>query len=142
MPPAADEAHAFHDSWLPSEEQQLRFCRAYIAAMRGLVSPPDSDGPATPPAAEGGSRPPPLPAAGVELAGRVLSTAAEDAGSSDEAVARLLRRKAAAHVPLSHLKWGLWGLIQDRLSDVDFDYLGYARMRLERYHSTKGIVLG
>jgi hypothetical protein len=131
----------FHDSWLPSEEQQLCFCRAYVAAIRGAAAAAAAASATERRGAEGGSQPPPLPDAGVALAGCILSAAAANGASSEEAGARLLQRKAAAHMPLSHLKWGLWGLIQDRLSDVDFDYIGYARMRIERYHSTKRNVL-
>lgn len=33
-------------------------------------------------------------------------------------------------MPAAHLLWGVWGLIQSRHSDIDFDYAGYARKRL------------
>lgn len=33
-------------------------------------------------------------------------------------------------MPAAHLFWGLWGLIQSRLSDIDFDYTTYAHKRL------------
>lgn len=32
---------------------------------------------------------------------------------------------------LSHLCWGLWGIIQENASQNDFDYLGYSLQRLE-----------
>ncbi|GBG32215.1 Choline/ethanolamine kinase [Hondaea fermentalgiana] len=31
----------------------------------------------------------------------------------------------------SHIFWGLWGIIQQKFSPIDFDYLGYARLRLK-----------
>ena len=35
---------------------------------------------------------------------------------------------------VSHLLWGLWGLIQARVSQLpDFDFEAYARQRLEQY---------
>ena len=41
-------------------------------------------------------------------------------------------RQAAtrAYIPVSHLLWGLWGLIQAKSSEIDFDYVAYATQRL------------
>ncbi len=40
--------------------------------------------------------------------------------------------RGAAQV--SHLLWGLWGLIQARVSQLpDFDFTAYAQQRLEQY---------
>jgi choline/ethanolamine kinase len=49
--------------------------------------------------------------------------------------------RVRALMPLSHLKWGLWGIIQSKLSEVEFDYKEYARKRLQQYHATKCILL-
>lgn len=35
-------------------------------------------------------------------------------------------------MPMAHLFWGLWALLQASLSDIDFDYEGYGRKRLAR----------
>ena len=117
----------FHDDRFPSEEQQLHFCRAYIAAMQQLLQ---QDGAA---AAEEALAP-----AGAALAAAVV---AGGGGGGSAAAARLLATKAVAHVPLSHLMWALWGLIQAKTSDVEFDYRGYATQRIQRYHATKRAVL-
>jgi hypothetical protein len=46
-------------------------------------------------------------------------------------------------MPASHLVWGLWGLIQVKVSDVpDFDFYGYALQRLNAYHAGKKRLLG
>jgi len=37
----------------------------------------------------------------------------------------------------SHFFWGLWALIQANLSDIQFDYMGYAIKRFKRYGDTK-----
>ena len=38
---------------------------------------------------------------------------------------------------VSHLLWGLWGLIQARVSQLpDFDFIAYAQQRLEQYRIT------
>ncbi len=37
----------------------------------------------------------------------------------------------------SHLFWGLWALIQASLSDIQFDYMGYAVRRFTQYKVTK-----
>ncbi|CAN1344836.1 Probable choline kinase 2 [Linum perenne] len=33
----------------------------------------------------------------------------------------------------NHLFWGLWGIISEHITKIDFDYLEYARQRLEQY---------
>ncbi|PKU86918.1 probable choline kinase 2 [Dendrobium catenatum] len=38
---------------------------------------------------------------------------------------------------VSHLIWGLWGLISDHVNDTDFDYLEYANQRFHQYWSQK-----
>ncbi|KAJ1678362.1 hypothetical protein EV182_004202 [Spiromyces aspiralis] len=37
----------------------------------------------------------------------------------------------------SHFYWGLWALVQASISDIDFDYMSYARMRFDKYFETK-----
>ncbi|EFJ23622.1 hypothetical protein SELMODRAFT_103062 [Selaginella moellendorffii] len=37
----------------------------------------------------------------------------------------------------SHLHWGLWGIISVPISDIDFDFLEYARQRFQRYDERK-----
>ena len=41
---------------------------------------------------------------------------------------------------LSHLMWGLWALIQSRLSQLDFDYVNYAKLRLDCYYKLRPIL--
>ncbi|KAJ3349135.1 hypothetical protein HDU83_000756 [Entophlyctis luteolus] len=33
----------------------------------------------------------------------------------------------------SHLYWGIWALVQAEISDLDFDYAGYSKMRIDEY---------
>jgi ethanolamine kinase len=42
---------------------------------------------------------------------------------------------------LSHYYWGLWGLIQAMVSDIDFDYMEYAVHRFNEYNRRKGSAL-
>lgn len=48
-----------------------------------------------------------------------------------------LHAAAMAYVPISHLMWGLWGLIQAKTSNCDYDFVEYGRQRVEQYHVTK-----
>ncbi|KAI3996217.1 hypothetical protein MKX01_026685 [Papaver californicum] len=41
----------------------------------------------------------------------------------------------------SHLAWGLWGIISEHVNEIDFDYMEYARQRLDQYWLTKPILL-
>jgi len=38
----------------------------------------------------------------------------------------------------SHLMWGVWGLLQAKLSTIDFDFVGFARQRLDEYYKGMG----
>lgn len=38
---------------------------------------------------------------------------------------------------LAHLMWGLWALVQSHLSELDFDYVHYAQLRLSSYQQLK-----
>jgi choline/ethanolamine kinase len=38
----------------------------------------------------------------------------------------------------SHLLWGVWGLLQSKLSTIEFDFVGYARQRLNEYYKGMG----
>ncbi|KAG9472949.1 hypothetical protein GDO78_015867 [Eleutherodactylus coqui] len=42
----------------------------------------------------------------------------------------------------SHFFWGLWALIQAKYSKIDFDFLGYAIVRLNQYLKMKPEVMG
>ncbi|KAH0449148.1 hypothetical protein IEQ34_022948 [Dendrobium chrysotoxum] len=42
---------------------------------------------------------------------------------------------------VSHLIWGLWGIISEHVNEIDFDYAQYARQRFEQYRLRKPIVL-
>ena len=46
----------------------------------------------------------------------------------------MLQAAAWDYVALSHLLWGLWGLIYSKNTEIDFDYLEYARQRFVEYH--------
>jgi ethanolamine kinase len=36
--------------------------------------------------------------------------------------------------------WGLWALVQSRLSQLDFDYVNYAKLRLDSYYKLRTIL--
>lgn len=63
------------------------------------------------------------------------------APSTRERAAKVLRAKAEAAMPLPELVWALWGLIQAKVSDVDFDYKAYADQKIAHWHALKGIAL-
>lgn len=70
---------------------------------------------------------------------RAFARAYLDAGkcAGAEAVAALVREMDEFALA-SHLYWGIWGLVQARISAISgFDFAVYARQRLEMY--TKGM---
>jgi hypothetical protein len=95
-----------------------------------------------------------------DLANRALAEAAENgteegtaanlaslvrmtSESGVEEAARQLQQAAQDYMVMSHLVWGLWGLIQLKVSDVaEFDFYGYAVQRLQQYRAMKERLLG
>jgi ethanolamine kinase len=49
----------------------------------------------------------------------------------------ILRLEVNKHALISHLMWTVWSLVQSKLSDIEFDYLQYAKQRMEGYHYFK-----
>jgi hypothetical protein len=120
---APGEEHVLRWERLPAPDAQLRFCWHYVAAARELAcrraSPPPVEAEAEAAAACAGTRQGPgaeeeaaLPPLWEQMAASAPPGATSD--EEVESLAALLLRKAQAYIPLSHLKWGLWGLIQAR----------------------------
>ncbi|PKU76833.1 probable choline kinase 2 [Dendrobium catenatum] len=42
----------------------------------------------------------------------------------------------------SHLLWGLWGIISEKVNEIDFDYMEYARQRFQQYWLKKPSIFG
>ena len=49
-----------------------------------------------------------------------------------------LRVLALEFLPVCHLQWGIWGLLQARLSEVpSFNFVEYGRQRLKQYRQLR-----
>ncbi|KAL5707185.1 hypothetical protein ACHQM5_025267 [Ranunculus cassubicifolius] len=55
---------------------------------------------------------------------------------SDTEVEQLVQ-DAEKYTLASHLLWGLWGIISEKVNEIDFDYMEYARQRFQQYWATK-----
>ncbi|KAJ3193778.1 hypothetical protein HK101_004089 [Irineochytrium annulatum] len=55
-----------------------------------------------------------------------------DGDASPEAVEQL-RVEVNQYALSAHVFWGIWALVQGRISDLDFDYNGYAQLRFREY---------
>jgi choline/ethanolamine kinase len=63
---------------------------------------------------------------------------AEEAAEEVEAVSALVREMDEFALA-SHLYWGVWGLLQARISSITgFDFAAYAKQRLEEYAKGMG----
>ena len=76
------------------------------------------------------------------LAALPAASSAKAGGSSSASAAEAAAALAAAadtHALASHLLWGFWGVIQERASSVDFDFLGYSAARFDEaiVHATR-----
>ncbi|KAJ1655859.1 hypothetical protein IWQ61_004467 [Dispira simplex] len=57
----------------------------------------------------------------------------------DNTIQRLLVEVKCMKI-VSHLFWGLWGLLQASNSDIDFDYVGYAHQRLMAFYKELDVI--
>jgi ethanolamine kinase len=65
----------------------------------------------------------------------------EDVDTVTEESVEELVREANLFGLCSHLLWAVWGLVQERGSEIDFDYRGYVTTRMQWYLDTKDKVL-
>ncbi|CAL8469115.1 g8656 [Coccomyxa elongata] len=73
--------------------------------------------------------------------GKGLLPSSSQEAALEDAVEQL-KAAARAYLPISHLLWGLWGLIQAHTSNVPgFDFDSYAQQRLEQYVQLRGLAL-
>jgi thiamine kinase-like enzyme len=93
----------------PSDEEQRRFCKAYLVETQG-----DRD-------RDNG-----------------LKEELKEGNADEEMKVDLLVAEANAFVQVNHWYWGLWAVNQAVLEGVDeFDYITYAESRAKRYWATK-----
>eukprot|EP00879_Flechtneria_rotunda_P009309 GHRR01009746.1.p1 GENE.GHRR01009746.1~~GHRR01009746.1.p1 ORF type:complete len:775 (+),score=394.14 GHRR01009746.1:2648-4972(+) len=52
-------------------------------------------------------------------------------------VSESLLQASRAYMAPAHLLWALWGVIQSKVSDVDFDYDGYSQQKWQQYLLTR-----
>ncbi|KAL3077595.1 hypothetical protein niasHT_033705 [Heterodera trifolii] len=55
-------------------------------------------------------------------------------------IARAMVEETVPFVPVSHLLWGVWGLLQMEVSPVDFGFAEYGRDRLSLYYKNKHLL--
>jgi ethanolamine kinase len=55
---------------------------------------------------------------------------------STEKVKRVVR-EANVFGLAAHLYWGAWSLLQARWSSIDFDYMSYAKLRIDEYYKRR-----
>ena len=48
-----------------------------------------------------------------------------------------VKREIGKHTLISHLQWTVWSIVQNNSSDIEFDYLEYAKQRMEGYDYIK-----
>ena len=68
------------------------------------------------------------------LEAKAAAEEGKDSSVTEEEVEGLVG-EAQSLIDLSHLWWGMWSLLQVTQSTIAFDYLGYARCRLEQIPS-------
>ena len=61
-------------------------------------------------------------------------------GLDDQPIDEPLLRRVDQFAALAHLLWGLWALVQSHLSQLDFDYVRYAQLRLSSYQQRRSML--
>ncbi|KAK9826264.1 hypothetical protein WJX74_003749 [Apatococcus lobatus] len=102
--------HVCNYDLMPSPKQQRRFVRAYVDAVASLRRQHSDH--------------------------NVPLGILEEATSRAEVEAAIVAA-ANAYLPASHLYWGLWGLLQARISKIDFDFPSYAAQRLNMFRKLR-----
>lgn len=59
-----------------------------------------------------------------------------------EADVQQLVEDAEKYTLASHLLWGLWGVISEKVNEIDYNYIEYARQRFQQYWATRSKLLG
>lgn len=54
-------------------------------------------------------------------------------GANENMTCEDLQKEVAMYSMISHLSWGLWGLIQANQSEIEFDYFLYSSQRLNAF---------
>lgn len=55
----------------------------------------------------------------------------------DEIFVATMRHCIGQYTLVSHLGWAIWAMVQEKLSDIEYDYVAYARHRMEGYQYFK-----
>lgn len=74
---------------------------------------------------------------GVEERSRFIATYL---GPSDAARTKELLEEVEIYTLASHIHWGLWGMLSATFSEIEFDYLEYARQRFHLYSCKKPLL--
>ena len=61
----------------------------------------------------------------------------EGASRASDDELRCLQLQVRSFVSAAHLLWGVWALLQSQHSNLDFDFLAYARARLTQYFADR-----
>mmetsp|Transcript_15344 Transcript_15344/g.46336 ORF Transcript_15344/g.46336 Transcript_15344/m.46336 type:complete len:524 (-) Transcript_15344:642-2213(-) len=129
------QPHVLDFNKMPGPERQVDFVDAYVASLaevhQRLAAKPNGLETVTnklnrAQMSAGLRDEKPLP----EQAARALT----QGGGALDALSRKLQAATRAYIPVSHLLWGLWGLIQAKSSEIDFDYVAYATQRLGEWN--------
>lgn len=80
---------------------------------------------------------------GPEERGRFIEQYLVSSGEEEasEALIDQMLNDVEKYALASHIFWGLWGIISAHVNNIDFDYISYAKQRLEQYWLMKPLVL-
>lgn len=110
---------------MPTISQRENFLRSYVTSFRTHLRQRK--------AASGTDR----SANGTAASSPTSSSAASASSDEEEADVARLMEEVDNYRGIPGLYWGVWGLIQATISEIDFDYASYADIRLQEYWDWK-----
>lgn len=120
----ADRPYVLHATNFPTKHQQTEFLRHYLTAFGKeqsvhhlKVGTQNEDWDV------------------VDILPEISRDGCIETGVPTEMAIEQLRTRVLPFVPLVHLMWMLWSVIQDAISDVDFDFRGHAEHRWQQINS-------
>lgn len=123
----ADQPHVLHPENFPTIQQQQDFIRCYLTSLPQSTCHPQVKGKHSEDALDS------IGHLSVHALPRVMQGVLQS--EIPDSVVEAFRMRVLAYVPLSHMMWMLWSIVQDAQSDVDFDFRGYAQQRFSLYAS-------
>ncbi|PVU96589.1 hypothetical protein BB561_001060 [Smittium simulii] len=109
---SAPESHLLSESNFPSKDQRFMFYRSYLSTENIIEKN--------------------IEGKQALFDGDLSDETAKDCDYLNQRILEM-DKETMQFVPVIHLQWGIWGLLQACISTIEFNYLGYGFHRLQKF---------